>query len=110
MADDELEKQLARLNRSYSLEYEMIRATAAFERAALRPLFLLNGGALIAYLALFTGLGQSGIDISFGKFAFGGWALGLVCATFCAFFGVRSQFKFRRLRGRQADHAETIMG
>ena len=93
----------------------MIRATAAFEHAAMRPLFYLNGGALVVYLGLFGALqrndgAQAAMDFSVGKFAVCLWLLGLLFATFTAFLGVRSQFAFRKLRGQEIVQAEIELG
>jgi hypothetical protein len=83
MSDDaDLPKKLERLKHTYGLEYEMIRATAAFEHATLRPLFILNGGALVAYLAL---LGAGRIDFPIGRLAVLAWAIGLIAAAVAAF-------------------------
>ncbi len=111
--DDEMKRRLARLGHAYSLEYEMIRATAAFEHAAVRPLFLLNGGALVAYLALYGALSREPavpLHKLLAIFAMGGWIFGLVFATLCAFAAARSQFAFRKVRGGQVDRAEIEAG
>ena len=51
--------------KGYGLEYEMIRATAGFEHAALKPLFLLNGGALIVYFGLIASKRDTSLTIDF---------------------------------------------
>ena len=113
MDEDEakLRKDLERLKHHYSLEYEMIRAINAFEHAALRPLFLLNGGALVVYLGLFGALRRADrseqvIDWATGRLAVSVWAVGLVCATLATFFAAWSQFAFRKQRGREVDREE----
>ncbi len=90
----------------------MIRATVAFEHAALRPLFILNGGALVVYLGVYGALAKSpaAIDLSVGKFAVVCWLTGLLLATLVAYLGARSQFAFRKLRGREVDRAEIDLG
>lgn len=111
--DAELKKRLEELKHLYGLEYEMIRATAAFEHAALRPLFLLNGGSLVVYMGLFGALGkaqQAGLDLSIGKYAVFLWIAGLLCAAVTAFFGARSQFAFRSHRGQQVLEMEIGLG
>ena len=111
--DSKLKKELARLQHRYSLEYEMIRATAAFEHAALRPMFILNGGALGIYLALYgtlAGKTPPAIDFSVGKFAVGFWIAGLLLAWLTAYSGARSQFAFRKIRGREVAQAELALG
>ena len=118
MADDDLElkKRLERLKHLYALEYEMIRATTAFEHAALRPLFILNGGALVVYLGLFGALRKNEampdaiIDFSVGKFAVGIWIAALLLATIAAILGALSQFAFRKLRGQEIVQAEIELG
>ncbi len=116
MADDnsDLTKKLERLKHFYGLEYEMIRATAAFEHAAARPLFILNGGALVVYLGLFGALrgnnARATVDFSIGKFAVLLWIAGLVLATLAVFLGTLSQFNFRKLRGQEIVQAEIELG
>lgn len=112
--DDELKLKLAHLERLYCLEYEMVRATAAFEHATLRPLFLLNGGALVTYLALYGALNRPGgaaaLDTKFAAVAIGCWVVGLLLAMICAFRASQSQYAYRKLRGRQADRKEYELG
>lgn len=112
MADDDiLKKQLERLKHAYGLEYEMIRVTGAFEHAALRPLFILNGGALVVYLGLYGALHkENAINFSVGQFAAYAWVAGVVFATLTAFFGAWSQFAFRKLRGGETVLAEIELG
>ena len=112
--DDNLKKQLARLNHAYNLECEMVRAIAAFEHAAIRPLFLLNGGALVAYLALYGALNRSTSATQFDKsytiLAMALWVLGLVFAAICTFTAAKSQFSFREVRGLKVIQAEIEVG
>jgi hypothetical protein len=96
--DDQLKKQLARLGHKYGLEYEMVRATAAFEHAVLKPLFLLNGGALIATLTLYGALRGDRFNFLALLLAILGWVVGLCMAAASAFFAAYSQFAFRKLR------------
>ena len=98
--------------KGYGLEYEMIRATAGFEHAALKPLFLLNGGALIVYFGLIASKRDTSltIDFSIGRIAVGIWALGLVLATSSAILGAFSQFAFRRVRGEEVARDELDLG
>ena len=100
---------------AYALEYEMVRATNAFEQAALRPLFLLNGGALVVYLGLFGTLGRPNVarqalDWSLGKQAAIAWTSALAHATLAAYCGVRWQFGFRKQRGTEATVEEVRLG
>jgi hypothetical protein len=113
--NDSVLKRLERLKHLYGLEYEMIRATAAFEHAAIRPLFLLNGGALVVYLGLFGALNRSdgaaaAINWSIGKFAAWLWITGLVFAALAVFLGALSQFAFRKLRSQEIVQAEIELG
>jgi hypothetical protein len=115
MADDELEKRLARLRHRYGLEYEMVRAMAAFEHANLRPLFFLNGGALIAFFTLYGALSRTGpkppaFDHPFMMGALVGWILGLLLAMLAANFGAHSQFAFRKLRSTETELEEFKIG
>src|SRR5947209_8094438 len=113
--DNSVAKKLERLKHLYRLEYEMIRATAAFEHATIQPLFYLNGGALVVYLGLFGALhrndGASGaINWSVGKFAVWLWIAGLCVATLTVFLGALSQLAFRKLRGQEILETEIELG
>lgn len=91
---------LERLKHARALELEMIRATAAFEHAALKLPFALNGGALGIYLAMYGTLkGGQGLELALVPWAWASWLVGLGAATFATFFGFRSQFAFRKDRG-----------
>ena len=86
-------------------EHILTQATAALEHAALRPPFLLNGGALIAYVALMgaTWPGNGAGNHSLGYWAMLLWCAGLVgamAATACAY---RSQLAFKKEMGRRID-------
>jgi uncharacterized membrane protein len=96
-----------RLKHARALELEMIKATAAYEHAALKPPFVLNGGALAVYLALYSALsridGAKGLDLALAKCAWISWLVGLAMATLATIAGFRSQFAFRKSRGREVD-------
>jgi hypothetical protein len=109
MSDHSAELKKERLKHLYHLEYEAIRATAAFEHAALRPLFLLNGGALIAYLILYGPL-RHGMHFWIGKYALVLWMGGLIAATLTAFLEARSQLASRKHRGQEIADAEIELG
>lgn len=109
MTEQDLELKRERLKHLYALEYEMVRATAAFEHAALRPLFMLNGGALITYLALYGPL-RHGIHFWIGKYALFLWLAGLIGAILTALLGAGSQSALRKHRGREIDRAEIELG
>ncbi len=66
-------------------EYKALRAhelmlnerTSEFERAALQPLFLLNGGAVVAFLTLLGAIWEKGaVSVNFGVAT---WAVLVVC-------------------------------
>lgn len=83
---------------------ELLKATAAFERAALRPPLLLNGGALVVYLALFGALRSRDpglIDVPFSIAAMVAWVLGLILsssAVACAYYSQKAFEKGQRRR------------
>lgn len=107
MAD---EKELAWLQHRYNLEYEMIRAIAAFEHQAIKPLFLLNGGALVAALALYGSENGKAVDIEIMKVAIFGWVIAVCLAACAVFCGAVSQQNFRKLRGTEAVQGERTLG
>lgn len=76
-------------------ELELNRATAAFEHAVLAPLYLLNGGAVVAFLTLLgaASASDSRLDIETGwaVAAMTSWALGLLAAALATWFGYRAQ-------------------
>ena len=70
---------------------ELARLTGAFEHAAIRPLYLLNGGALIAVLAFAgnsPGIAPQVVDAMLF------WVAGLALATLTTFAGYFSQHSF----------------
>ena len=82
-------------------EEELTRATVQFEHAAMRPVFLLNGGALIAAL---TFLGHAHPSASWQILAaLGAWVFGLSAAGLAAWFGYRSQLCFRKAWSRKIE-------
>lgn len=108
MDEDEITRH--RLERLRRMELEMIKATAAFEQAALKPTFLLNGGGLVVYLALYGALVGSdkgfNLDQELAKWAMLLWVCGLVTAAVATALGAWSQFSFRKLRGQQVAETE----
>jgi hypothetical protein len=107
MSSPSHDAQLANLNHRYELEYEMIRATTAFEHAAIQPLFYLNGGALGIFITLFS---QKSFDPTWAVSAIIAWTIGLLAASIAAFTGAASQFRFRNLRGVEVQIAEKSLG
>ena len=111
MVDQDHRARLARLGHLYNLEYEMVRATATFEHAALQPLFFLNGGALVATLTLYGALSnRTSTDFGTLRMAILGWIVGLVLASAAAFLGALSQFSFRKLRSTEVALFEKALG
>jgi len=108
--EEEAQKRLAYRKHQYDLVLAMINATTAFEREALGPRLILNGGALIVFIALFGAIITSfrKIDISFDLAfsAIGVWALGLVCGAVASGCGYYSQFSFRKMRGQEVRRDE----
>lgn len=70
---------------------ELTRATAAFEHAAIKPLYFLNGGALVAVLAFTGKCPGMALGIRYAMFC---WLIGLIFATLTTFAGYFSQLSF----------------
>jgi hypothetical protein len=90
-------------------ELMLNQATAAFERAALQPLFLLNGGAVAAFLALLgsTFVKQfSTINLVSVRMAVLGWCFGLLLAAVATIFGYLSQRRFSMWGRSQREKVE----
>lgn len=109
--DEAAQRRLERLRFAHDRVLTMISATAAFEHAALKPSFILNGGALVVYLALYGGIRtDAGVPLLTKAWAFAAmltWVVGLLTATYATAMGYSSQTAFRQHRGRQvkADEA-----
>ena len=109
---NEEEGAQARLERRrfhYNQALEVLRANIAFEHAALRPAYMLNGGALIVFLALFGTIITSDdpSQVLHEPLAIGAmvvWVLGLMGAVSSTVFGYYSQLAFR-LEGDANMHA-----
>jgi hypothetical protein len=93
-------------------EVELVKATGAFEQAVLSPLFLLNGGATVAFLTLLGAASaeDSRLDISpvLSGLATMAWSFGLLSATWAVRKGYESQRKFTqavRLRRQLMERA-----
>ncbi len=90
-------------------ELELNRATADFERAALQPLLLLNGGAPVAVLALLGAVSaDSAIQLGISQVRFGLvlWCIGLISATVAMWFGYTSQRAFSKAARLDREFAE----
>jgi nitroreductase len=79
-------------------ELELNKATAAFEHAALQPLFLLTGGALVAFLTLLGAIWKESHAVHIGKLAWPliAWSVGLVFAAAATAMAYRSQRSFTK--------------
>jgi hypothetical protein len=112
--DDPLDADVEIYRAYRAHELELNRATSAFEHAALAPLYLVNGGAVVAFLTLLgaTSSEQSELQVATG-WALGAaiaWSLGLLAVTLAARAGYESQRGFTkatRIR-RQAMERELI--
>jgi hypothetical protein len=106
MDDDEFRQRhgLQQIELQHQRSVELLKAKAAFEHAALRPLLLLNGGALIVYLALFGGLRSTDpslIDLPFSIAAMVAWVVGWILsfsAIACAYYSQKAFEKAQRRR------------
>lgn len=81
-------------------ELELNKATAAFEHAIVSALFLLNGGAVVAFLTLLGAASANGsslsVDLGFTVAAIVTWSVALVAAAAGVYLGYRSQQEFTR--------------
>ena len=106
--EKELEKAQRRLEafkaRLVHLD-EVFRATIAIEHAVLKPIFLLNGGAVLVYLTFLGAIIGAGMkwpnDWLIPILAVVAWCGGLVCAALTSGFTWHSQFNFYKHRGRE---------
>ncbi len=99
-------RRLERLRLEHTHSMELLRATVAFEHAALKPPMLLNGGAVVVFLALFGALkAKSGdvsvIDENWVLWAILAWIAGLLSGTFATGKGYYSQLAFRKAHDHQ---------
>lgn len=102
------EKDLERFKHRLSSESELLRATAAFEHALLKPAYLLNGGALVVFLALYgaivtTKYAGVAIDHGLARWDMVAWVAGLLFAVFATASSYRSQFAFLKSARRRLD-------
>ena len=104
--EEAVKRRLERLRFDHVHSMELLRATAAFEHAALRPPTLLNGGALIVFLALFGSLTPPFFDEDWAIAALLVWIVGLLSATLATATGYYSQFAFRKAHDRRIEANE----
>ncbi len=100
MTDDN-EFKIEKFKADASHELELMRATIQFEHAAMRPAYLLNGGALIASL---TYLGHRH-DLTMWAIivAVALWLFGLLSAGLATQFGYKSQWSFLKAYRQKID-------
>lgn len=102
MDEDELER--ARELEGFKLRIQSVlilqQATSAFEHAALKPPFLLNGGALIVALPFLGAVAASSDErfsienVDLVWWAIGVWAFGLTLAAIATALGFAHQLNF----------------
>jgi hypothetical protein len=88
------------------------RATAEFERAALQPLFLLNGGAVVAFLTLLGavwGKPPTSLNLQMAKEALVAWCIGLLGAAIATSFGYLSQRRFAMSSRLEREEVEAAL-
>ena len=92
-------------------ELELNRAAIGFEHAILAPLFLLNGGAIVAFLTLLgaTTSTSSNLDVAPACIS---WAGGLLLGVAANYFVFHSQRRFTRVERlrRQEVERELLLG
>jgi hypothetical protein len=105
-AETKADFELERYKSEATYQIELLKATVAFEHAALKPLPLLNGGAIIAMLT-FAGNTASVtkplIDGSALRMAVIAWSCGLVSAVLSLFAGYWSQHFFLKSHRREIE-------
>ena len=101
--------RIERLKFLFSHANQLQQETATFEHAALRPLFVMNGGALAAMVAYLGSNASERVDLSLVLLAIASWAIGLLCGALAASLGYLSQLTFYKATGRDL-HAELTRG
>lgn len=107
--EEERERRLERLRYLHASAIELTSATSAFEHAALAPPMLLNGGALVAFLALLGADSFKSIAADpLGAAATIAWLAGVTAAATATAFGFFSQraFQMEVHRAIEANRAE----
>ena len=80
---------------------QLAEATQAFEHAALKALFILNGGAAIAILAVVGTEAANRLDIGLALIGLAAWALGLIFAGTASWLMYFSQLDFYRASSQE---------
>jgi len=99
MEEEEQRKQLEQLKHALESSRQLRQATMNFEHAALKPLFLLNGGALIAFIAFLGSDAGRIMNRDLVISALVCWAIGLLFAAVAVLYGYGSQFAFYKAHG-----------
>ena len=107
--DEDAARRIERLRHEHALSEGLLNATAAWEHGALRPFYILNGGAIAIFVALFAQLISNDnssdlINRSFGITAILFWAIGLIFATAASALGYFSQLAFRKARDYKIEY------
>lgn len=98
-------KEIERFKWRLTGSVELLRATSAFEHAALRPPFFLNGGAAVVFVAFLGAVSASSEarflpDWTLGIWAVVAWIVGLVFSSTATALGYYSQLAFRKATNR----------
>ena len=92
--DEAAFRRLEGLKASIASNRDLQQATSAFEHAALKPLFLINGGALVVLIAFLGSDASEKLDTSLALWAIVSWALGLILASASTALAYLSQLAF----------------
>lgn len=90
-------------------EIELNRATATFEHALVTPLFLLNGGAAVAFLTLLGAASAETSTLDVDTDAAAAWSIGLLAATIAVLHGYLAQRDYTRATSQRRLLLETAI-
>ena len=99
--EDRERRRLEWLKHSLASRRQLQQATSTFEHAALKPAFLLNGGALVVVLAYMGSEGAERLNLQLAVIAVACWGLGLLSAAFATACAYLSQLAFYKATGPQ---------
>ena len=99
MEEQHDEAKVEHLKHALASRRQLREAAIKFEHAALKPLFLLNGGGLIALLTLLGAKSADQFDQDWVIVSLIAWGFGLTFAGFATGFGYFSQFAFYKAHG-----------
>lgn len=98
MNDRDFERVVYEGQRTHELELD--KATVTFQNAVLSPLFLLNGGASVAFLSLLgvsiSAASSARLNLGWSLAAVSLWALGLLAGVWAARASYHAQREFTR--------------